>query len=205
MTNYVKLYDAVKAEFNDEIALSVVQILTINHSVKPKKKDMVTKGLFRDKILKKSKKVLWEVDDDTYDLAVKIWDVVPSWETRQEFNGLGGCTIKCFKELLDDNNNPLSSKQYTWEEFEEKYLPIENQLDNNASLGGIMFETFGNELEYVKNIYENVDKNRIWTYVDGDDGEPLLISGFHLCNRIGYVITVKPFEDNVYIEVSESI
>lgn len=98
---YKKLYDAVKSEFNDDIALTVVQILTINLSTKVKKKDMIEGG-FRDKVLTKAKKVLWQVDNDTYELAVKIWDVYPSWDTRQSFHGLGGCTIKTFKELLDD-------------------------------------------------------------------------------------------------------
>ena len=104
MADFTKLYDTVKAEFNDEIALSVVQILTINLTTKIKKKDMNVKGIFRDKILKKAKKALWQLDDDTFELSVKIWDVYPSWITRQEMHGLGGCTIKTFKELLGDGD-----------------------------------------------------------------------------------------------------
>jgi hypothetical protein len=99
--NYKKLYDAVNAEFDAEIALSVVQIMTINLSTKPNKKNMTGEKSFRDKILKKAKKALWELSDDDFDLSVKLWGCVPSWNIRQDMNGLGGCTVKSFSELLD--------------------------------------------------------------------------------------------------------
>jgi hypothetical protein len=99
--NYKKLYDAVNAEFDDEIALSVVQIMTINLTTKPKKKNITGEQSFRDKILKKAKKALWELSDDDFDLSVKLWGCVPSWNIRQDMNGLGGCTVKSFKELLE--------------------------------------------------------------------------------------------------------
>ena len=101
--DYKRLYDAVNAEFDAEIALAVVQIVTINLTIKVKKKDFLTEGSLRERILKKAKKLLWQLDDDTFDLAVKIFDVYPSWNTRQEMHGLGGCTVKSFKELLGDD------------------------------------------------------------------------------------------------------
>jgi len=31
----------------------------------------------------------------------KLYDAVPSWNLRQDMNGLGGCTVKSFSELLE--------------------------------------------------------------------------------------------------------
>ena len=223
---YKKIYDAVKAEFNDEIALTVVQILTINLSKKIKKKDMIVKGIFRDKVLTKAKKVLWEVDDDTFDLAVKIWDVYPSWNTRQSLHGLGGCTIKTFKELLDDeqfidiadkisetdtkmvrilieqleNNADCECIGTSWGQFECDYEPINNHFTKKDY--DIIFGKDGEEYDYIKHVFVYSNKNTVWTLVLNDNDDEVLLSGFHKDRVVGYVITKKPFNDNEYIEVS---
>jgi hypothetical protein len=85
-----------------------------------------------------------------------------------------------------------------FEEWLEKYQPVDNHLDNNASFqdengNGIMFETFGEELQYVLSIANN-EPNQVWTYVDGDDGT-YVTNGYHLVNRIGYFITAVPYDD----------
>jgi hypothetical protein len=85
-----------------------------------------------------------------------------------------------------------------FEEWLEKYQPVDNHLDNNASFqdengNGIMFETFGDELQYVLSIANN-EPNQVWTYVDGDDGT-YVTNGYHLVNRIGYFITSVPYDD----------
>lgn len=86
----------------------------------------------------------------------------------------------------------------TFEEWLEKYQPVDNHIDNNASFqdengNGIMFETFGDELQYVLSIANN-EPNQVWTYVDGDDGT-YVTNGYHLVNRIGYFITSVPYDD----------
>ena len=73
-------------------------------------------------------------------------------------------------------------------EFFIKYNPIKNHIDNNASLDGLMFETYGQELDYVK----SQPNNLIWTYCDNGDAG-YLVSGYHLVNRIGYLIASEPF------------
>lgn len=215
--NFKKLYDAVNAEFDAEIALSVVQIMTINLSTKPKKKNMTGEKSFRDKILKKAKKALWELSDDDYELAIKLWDCVPSWNLRQDMNGLGGCTVKSFKELLEsykldanDNNELIKGEikmndiiTISWEDFETKYVPVQNHIDDNASLDGVMFETFGEEQDYVNKIWSENPK-RIWSYIDDGDGIGWLESGNHPCNRLGWVITENPCDVD-YMEVHEEL
>jgi hypothetical protein len=60
--------------------------------------------------------------------------------------------------------------EMTFDEWCETYKPIVNHIDTNASFdngyGGLMFETYGEEVDFVKEQPEN----RIWMYGDGDDG-----------------------------------
>lgn len=74
--------------------------------------------------------------------------------------------------------------------WEVTFKPIKNHLDDNASLDGCMYETYGDELEFVK----AQPNENIWTYCDdGENG--WLTSGYHFVNRLGYVICEKPFTD----------
>ena len=87
-----------------------------------------------------------------------------------------------------------------FDEWCETYKPITNHIDTNASFDGAMFETYGDEVEFVK----AQDENRIWMYGDGDDGGSYLWSGWGFVNRIGYFITEVPFPDNTTIQVRVS-
>jgi hypothetical protein len=78
-----------------------------------------------------------------------------------------------------------------WQQLWDDYLPLENQIDKNASLDGYMFETYGEDLAFVR----AKDENNIWTYVDdGDGGEPEIVPGFRTVNRLGYLVTEKSHE-----------
>lgn len=95
--------------------------------------------------------------------------------------------------------------EMTMEEWEAKYKPITNHIDTNASFqnesgSGIMFETYGDEYEFVK----QANPNNIWTYGDGDDGGSYIWNGWSLINRLGYFITTEPFPDNVTIQIKVS-
>ena len=87
-----------------------------------------------------------------------------------------------------------------FEEFVETYKPITNHIDEHASFDGLMFETYGAEVEFVK----AQDENRIWMYGDGDDGGSYLWSGWGFVNRLGYFITEVPFPDNTTVQVRVS-
>ena len=84
----------------------------------------------------------------------------------------------------------------THEEWEEEYVPVKNHLDDNASFDGCMFETHDEEFVHV---LRNADDKKVWTYVEGDEGM-YLIPGLHFVNRLGYLITEKPYTDET-IEV----
>lgn len=91
--------------------------------------------------------------------------------------------------------------EMTEEEWFETYKPIPNHLDENASFNdgehGYMFETYGDEVEFVK----AQDENRIWMYGDGDDGGSYIWSGWGFVNRLGYFITEVPCPDGLTIQV----
>jgi len=71
----------------------------------------------------------------------------------------------------------------------ETYRPILNHIDTNASFDGMMFETYGDEVDFVK----EQDVHHIWMYGDGDDGGTYVWSGWGFVNRIGYFITQVPW------------
>jgi hypothetical protein len=98
-------------------------------------------------------------------------------------------------------------KQLTIDDFDNKYTTQYNQVelkklqamedtgnllpDDMCSFGGCMYETFGEDLECVK----QTDNKYIWTIVDGDDEDLIIMAGFHFVNRFGYLITNEPWED----------
>jgi hypothetical protein len=79
-----------------------------------------------------------------------------------------------------------------WEDqydaWDAKYQPMDNHFD-----GADKFETYGVDLDYVLSI-ANTEPARVWTLVEGDDGNLYITSGYHLVNRINYFITHKPCE-----------
>jgi len=77
------------------------------------------------------------------------------------------------------------------------YKPIKNHIDPTASVDGCMFETYGDEVEFVR----SQDPTNIWTYGDGDDGGTYIWNGYHVVNRIGYFLTEVPFDDKVITQI----
>jgi hypothetical protein len=91
--------------------------------------------------------------------------------------------------------------ELTEDEFCEQYPVLPNHLNPDAAWsygnGGCLFETFGEEWEFVK----QQDPATVWTLVeDGDDGECIL-SGCHWVNRLGYFISTVPVPEGVDVEV----
>ena len=91
--------------------------------------------------------------------------------------------------------------EMTEDEWFNTYKPIKNNIDMNSSFDGHMFETYGEEVEFVK----AQDENRIWMYGDGDDGGSYVWSGWGFVNRIGYFITEVPFPADTTIQVQISV
>lgn len=90
--------------------------------------------------------------------------------------------------------------EMTFEEADEKFKFIPNNYDEYSSLDGLMFETYGDEVEFVKSQPEN----RIWMYGDGDDGGTYIWSGWGFVNRIGYLVSQIPVPENTTIQIKMS-
>ena len=83
-------------------------------------------------------------------------------------------------------------------EFDKKYTYNANvvsaEFDADDGQTG-MLETFGDDLELVLEIAKKTPK-RVWTMTDSDDGKKLILcAGYHLVNRVYYVITNEDFEN----------
>ena len=97
--NYIKVFKAIEEEFDSEIALMVIQILTVSQ-------ESFNKG--RTKYLSEPQKYLrnsfnaifWEQPEEKQSLAWNLFNTVYDWDIAQEMQGLGGCEVKSFKELL---------------------------------------------------------------------------------------------------------
>jgi len=97
---YMRLFEAVHDEFGLDVALCVIQISTIQMSLKPKLKELTGEKSFEKRVITKAKHLLWETDSTIVEQAIEVWRVSYDWGIRQSMNGLGGCEKKTFKELL---------------------------------------------------------------------------------------------------------
>jgi len=75
-----------------------------------------------------------------------------------------------------------------WHSWAEKFKPIKNHFHSDPDEE--MFETYGVEVEYVR----NYDPRYIWTNIQGDESD-LLVAGYHYVNRLGYYLSEVPWED----------
>ena len=80
----------------------------------------------------------------------------------------------------------------SFDKWEEKYnTALKNpKSDDDEGLSTIMFETYGEELETVR----NHEPNKIWTIRDTEYGL-LLTAGFGLIDRFGYIISEQSYEE----------
>ena len=87
-----------------------------------------------------------------------------------------------------------------FDEWVDTYKPIPNNIIEDSSFDGTMFETYGDEVAFVK----KADPAYIWMYGDGDDGGTYIWNGWHIVNRIGYFITEVPCPPDTTIQVKVS-
>jgi hypothetical protein len=98
------------------------------------------------------------------------------------------------------STNPTQFIEMDFDEWCAIYKPIPNNIVEDSSFDGTMFETYGKEVEFVK----KADEAHIWMYGDGDDGGTYIWNGWHIVNRIGYFITEVPCPPDTDIQVKVS-
>lgn len=83
-------------------------------------------------------------------------------------------------------------------EWEKAFKPIQNHISDDRGWDGLLFETFGDDIQFVL----AQPHNKVWTWVDSDDGT-YLINGYHLVNRIGYLVTENPWSAEHVVPVDK--
>lgn len=92
-------------------------------------------------------------------------------------------------------------EKLTYEQWVEKYNPLKNHF-TDAPYEGFAFETFGEELEFVKK-FQNCF---IWTAINCDNEETWIVPGYHFVDRYLYFITHNPWEnENIQVNDNEMI
>jgi hypothetical protein len=86
----------------------------------------------------------------------------------------------------------------SFDDWVEEFKPVQNHIDDNASFDGLMFETYGVELAFVR----AQDINRIWTFIE-QDGVFCVSEGMHIVKRLGYAITEKPYAENTFYIIED--
>ena len=77
-------------------------------------------------------------------------------------------------------------------------LLTEDQWYEQYEPEGRNYETYGADLNHIKSLPEEY----VWTMLDGDDGQVLVVNGFSFVNRISYYVTKKPHNDSDTIVVA---
>ena len=95
----------------------------------------------------------------------------------------------------------------TENEFEERFTMLKNHFyndPNDCSFNGCLFETYGEERDFVNDaVLGTMKKKHLWTIIEGDDGNTLYyVSGYHVVNRMGFFFTEEEVtEDHLTVEI----
>ncbi len=77
----------------------------------------------------------------------------------------------------------------------EKHTPAieagRYNADDIAPWCGCMYETFGDELDYVMTI----PHTRVWTVIQEGEEEPVIVAGRWRINRMGYLVSKEEWKD----------
>lgn len=95
--------------------------------------------------------------------------------------------------------NGISEKDF-WEKYKPQINHImkakypQHNAEDVAPYAGTMYETYGEEYEHIRQLIKEGKIKHIWTVVDAD-GELIIQSGHWFVNRMGYIVTEQPWEE----------
>lgn len=88
------------------------------------------------------------------------------------------------------------------DQFWDQFKPVKNHLVGNASYDGHMFETYGQEYEFITE-QNKTNPLTVWTLLDGEDSACVISEGWHFVNRLGYFVTEVPAEIGVQYDIKD--
>lgn len=96
------------------------------------------------------------------------------------------------------------SRRLNFEQWVEEFDPTPNIVAKDAPYDGLMWETYGEELNNVEYIANKLPQN-VWTLLDEGDDHPVIVEGMRLVNRLGYFMTSEPFDEDTEYTVRTDI
>lgn len=103
--NYKLLLEVVESEFNKDIAVLVVIAVAHNLSMKPKKSDLKISGQYTERLNRKTRRLMDELTNEEFNLVIDIRNAWHEYISRIEMKGIGGCTVKTLREIIQDSKN----------------------------------------------------------------------------------------------------
>jgi hypothetical protein len=140
-------------------------------------------------------------DADRRLAAAEDSDDPDDWDAWKEADGIATGFKLALQEITREAADPEPTPPapaLSCDDWRDAYRPVSNTLRTNAPFDGCMFETFGPELDAVT----AADPACVWTIVSTDDDDGLyLLSGFHFVNRLGYLITERPWQGDGQLDI----
>jgi hypothetical protein len=96
--NATNIFNAVREEYDEETAITVVCVLTIATTVSLKKKDFQKEGRYVKRRNKRIKQFVAATEEE-----IEIMDALYEYTTRIAMEGVGGCTVATIKEIVAKN------------------------------------------------------------------------------------------------------
>ena len=100
-------------------------------------------------------------------------------------------------EITEDNFNEVFKPQIN--QFERAKQPDSVADEDVCCFNGCMFETYGEDLDYVWQAAQDNPK-KVWTIIEGDEGM-YYASGFHRVNRMGFLICEVEFDEEMDVKL----
>lgn len=122
------------------------------------------------------------------------------WDAWKEADGIAAGFKLALQAVAREAANPEPTPPapaLSYDEWRDAYRPVRNTIRTDAPFDGLMFETFGLELDAVA----AADPACVWTIVDGECDRLWLLSGCHVVNRLGYLITERPWAGEGQLEI----
>lgn len=139
-------------------------------------------------------------DADRRLAAAEDSDDPDDWDAWKEADGIAAGFRLALQELAREAADPEPTPPapaLSYDDWRDAYRPVLNTLRTDAPFDGCMFETFGPELAAVA----AADPACVWTIVDGEDESLWLLSGCHRVDRLGYLVTERPWRGDGQLDI----